>query len=88
MRSFWSQLSPWLVPSARPDYVNVEPSSNGTSQGDNWLQKERTGQYVPDDYVDSRMILYDDLFTAWEKWLKVQIRGRDVPDADQPKDKS
>ena len=44
--------------SARPDYVNVEPSPSGASRGDNWLQKERTGDYVPDDYVDSRLILY------------------------------
>jgi hypothetical protein len=84
----YRECSCYYWASARPDYVNVEPSSNGTSQGDNWLQKERTGQYVPDDYVDSRMILYDDLFTAWEKWVRVQIRGRDVPDADKLKDKS
>jgi len=79
----YRECSCYYWASARPDYVNVEPSSNGTSQGDNWLQKERTGEYVPDDYVDSRMILYDDLFKEWEKWLRVQIRGRDV--LDKPK---
>ena len=36
--------------SARPDFVNVETTPDGRSTGDNWLQKERTGTYVPDDY--------------------------------------
>jgi hypothetical protein len=51
------------------------------SQGDNWLQKEHTGHYVPDDYVDSRLIMYDDLFLEWEKLLRMVVRGRDVPEA-------
>ncbi|WP_433933595.1 hypothetical protein AB3662_04445 [Sorangium cellulosum] len=66
--------------SSRPDYVNVEPADNGGSHGDNWLQKERTGQYVADDYKDSRLINYQELFTEWEDLLKFQIGGRDVPD--------
>jgi hypothetical protein len=70
--------------SARPDYINVEPAGNGLSTGDNWLQKQRTGNYVPDDYADSRLILYDDLFTEWEKWLKFQVGGRDAPDTAAP----
>ena len=43
--------------SARPDFVNVEPRPDGRSTGDNWLQKERTGTYVPDDYLDDRLSL-------------------------------
>jgi hypothetical protein len=74
----YRECSCYYWASARPDYVNVEPSSDGMSQGDNWLQKLRTGQYVPDDYVDSRMILYDDLFWNWEKWLRFQISGKDA----------
>jgi hypothetical protein len=66
--------------SARPDFVNVEPSSSGGSTGDNWLQKERTGSYVPDDYVDGRLLTYDDLFESWEQWLRFQIGGRDLED--------
>jgi hypothetical protein len=66
--------------SARPDFVNVEPTEAGGSGGDNWLQKERTGSYVPDDYVDRRLIDYDELFLAWERWLRFQIGGRDAPD--------
>jgi len=76
----YRECSCYYWASARPDYVNVEPSSNGMSRGDNWLQKEHTGQYVPDDYVDSRMVLYDDLFKEWEKWLRIVVRGRDTPE--------
>jgi hypothetical protein len=76
----YRECSCYYWAAARPDYVNVEPSSDGLSQGDNWLQKDHTGQYVPDDYVDSRMISYDDLFAEWQKWLRVVVRGRDVHD--------
>jgi hypothetical protein len=63
--------------SSRPDYVNVTTGPDGTSRGDNWLQKERTGDYLPDDYQDSRLIMYDDLFKEWERILKFQVGGRD-----------
>ncbi len=63
---------------ARPDFVNVEPAPSGASKGDNWMQKERTGDYVADDYVDSRILHYDDLFYFWEKMLKFQVGGRDA----------
>src|SRR4029079_14287805 len=66
--------------SARPDFVNVEPNQAGGSSGGNWLQKERTGAYVPDDYVDERLLDYDELFLAWERWLRFQVGGRDAPD--------
>ena len=75
----YRECSCYYWASARPDYVNVEAGSDGLSRGDNWLQKDRTGRYVPDDYVDSRLILYDDLFENWEKWLRFQIGGRDAP---------
>lgn len=65
---------------SRPDFVNVEPTASGTTRGDNWFQKERTGNYVPDDYVDARLIAYDDLFLEWEQALKFAIGGRDEPD--------
>jgi hypothetical protein len=63
--------------SARPDYVNVELTASGLSAGDNWMQKQRTGSYVADDYADTRLIMYDDLFADWETLLKFQIGGRD-----------
>lgn len=64
--------------SARPDFVNVETTADGRSAGDNWLQKERTGTYVPDDYVDDRLVLYDDLMGDWQRWSRFQVRGRDA----------
>jgi hypothetical protein len=64
--------------SARPDFVNVDTTPDGRSTGDNWLQKVRTGTYVPDDYTDERLLLYDDLLGDWEQWLRFQVRGRDV----------
>lgn len=75
----YRECSCYYWASARPDYVNVEPGPKGLSLGDNWLQKTRTGQYVPDDYVDSRLVFYDDLFTHWETWLRFQVEGRDAP---------
>jgi hypothetical protein len=63
--------------SARPDYVNVELTPSGLSAGDNWMQKQRTGSYVADDYADSRLVMYDDLFADWETLLKFQIQGKD-----------
>jgi hypothetical protein len=64
--------------SSRPDFVNVK--ADGT--GDNWLQKERTGNYVPDDYADPHLIHYDDLFNDWERLLEFQIGGKDAVPTD------
>lgn len=74
----YRECSCYYWASARPDFVNVEATASGESAGDNWLQKERSGSYVPDDYADQRLILYDDLFNAWEQWLRVVVRGKDV----------
>ena len=65
---------------SRPDYINVEPVPGGGSQGDNWMTRQRSGRYVVDDYRDSRLINYQDLFNHWEKVLKFQLGGRDVPE--------
>ena len=73
----YRECSCYYWAAARPDFVNVEPTSTGASAGDNWLQKDRTGTYIPDDYVDSRLVLYDDLFKGWEKWLRFAIGGKD-----------
>jgi hypothetical protein len=74
----YRECSCYYWASARPDYVNVEPTAAGVSAGDNWFQKRRTGQYVADDYQDTRLVLYDDLFSDWERWLRIQIGGRDA----------
>jgi hypothetical protein len=74
----YRECSCYYWASARPDFVNVKPTENGASSGDNWMQKERTGDYVPDDYRDSRLLDYDDLFRAWEQYLRFQIGGAEL----------
>jgi len=66
---------------SRPDYVNVTAAEDGASRGDNWLQKERVGQYVLDSRADSRLVTYDDLFVSWERLLRFQIGGRDAEES-------
>jgi hypothetical protein len=66
---------------SRPDYINVTPAEDGASRGDNWLQKERVGQYVFDSRADSRLVTYDDLFVSWERLLRFQIGGRDAEES-------
>ena len=63
---------------SRPDFVNVVPDENGFSQGDNWMSKERSGSYIPDDRTDSRFITYDDLFMNWEGELNFIVKGFDA----------
>jgi hypothetical protein len=70
--------------SSRPDYVNVTIGPDGTSRGDNWLQWDRNGDYLPDDYQDSRLIRYQDLFLKWEEILKFQVSGWDYTPDDRP----
>jgi hypothetical protein len=76
----YRECSCYYWASARPDYVNVELTTTGLSTGDNWMQKRRSGSYVADDYADTRLIMYDDLFADWESLLKFEIGGRDQPD--------
>ncbi len=73
----YRECSCYYWASARPDFVNVQSNEAGVSTGDNWMQKERTGDYVPDDYQDSRLLNYDNLFRAWEKYLRFQVGGVD-----------
>lgn len=63
--------------SSRPDFVNTEIGPDGLTHGDYWFARERTGEYVPDDYADSRLMTYDDLFKNWQKLLQFQIGGKD-----------
>ena len=86
----WGLCSPWqndyrecacyYWAASRPDYVNVEPTEAGLSRGDNWMQRERPAdsrEYLLDDRKDSRLVSYDDLFSAWEAHLRFVIAGRD-----------
>lgn len=68
-------------PATRPDYVNVEPAAGGVSRGDNWMSRERTGEYILDDRKDSRLVTYDELFTKWEEMLRFAIKGKDSEEA-------
>jgi len=67
---------------SRPDYVNIVPDENGLSTGDNWITKERSGSYIPDDRKDLRFITYDDLFENWEGELNFIVKGNDALDSD------
>ena len=80
----YRECSCYYWASARPDFVNVDVAPTGLSAGDNFFQKERTGRYVVDDYMDQRLVMYDDLFENWERWLRFQIGGRDVPRDGKP----
>ena len=63
---------------SRPDFVNIEPGANGQSQGDQWMSKERSGTYLPDNRTDPRLLSYDDLFKDWERALRFVVRGKDL----------
>ncbi len=69
-------------PASRPDYVNVEPSPEGVSRGDNWMSRDRTGNYILDDRKDSRLLTYLELFTKWQEMLRFQIKGNDAEESD------
>ena len=62
--------------SSRPDSSTRRIGKDGLTHGDNWMAKERTAEYVPDDYLDSRLISYNELFENWER-LRFQIGGKD-----------
>ena len=67
----------------RPDYVNVEARPDGTSTGNNWMQKDRTPEtpnvYLVDDWMDINLVTYTDLFRHWEQSLRFIIGGADEP---------
>ncbi|MCA1569837.1 MAG: hypothetical protein LC798_05845 [Chloroflexi bacterium] len=67
---------------SRPDYVNVELGEDGTSHGNNWLDRRTTDRYVPEvpDPKDpaSPLVTYDELFQDWQRTLRFIIGGRDI----------
>ena len=82
----YRECSCYYWASARPDYVNVELGPNGLSTGDNWMQKERSDSYVADDYADTRLLMYDDLFAEWETAAEVSDRRKDADAARRRRD--
>lgn len=65
---------------SRPDYVNVTDGPDGVSRGDNWMAKQDSGKYIPDDRKDERLWSYDDLFIGWQKHLRFIVGGSDEQD--------
>ncbi|MBO9611137.1 MAG: hypothetical protein J7619_00505 [Dyadobacter sp.] len=63
---------------SRPDYVNVVPDEKGLSTGDSWMARKRTGKYIPDDRVNTRLLSYDDLFINWQGELNFIVEGKDA----------
>ncbi|WP_426295093.1 hypothetical protein ACN9ML_10245 [Dyadobacter endophyticus] len=63
---------------SRPDYVNVVADEKGLSTGDSWMAKKRTGKYIPDDRVNTRLLSYDDLFINWQGELNFIVEGKDA----------
>ena len=50
----YRECSCYYWASARPDFVSVEIGARTVlSAGDNWMQRERAGWYVADDYSNS-----------------------------------
>ena len=69
---------------SRPDYVNVDLNERGVTTGNNWLAKSRDPkEYVPDDFADSRLIGYEDLFQNWQALLQFVVEGKDYSPGDE-----
>jgi len=64
---------------SRPDYVNVVATDDGSSRGDNWMQRENTGTYVVDNRDFQSSLSYDDLFKSWETALRFVVKGIQEP---------
>jgi hypothetical protein len=60
---------------SRPDYVNVEPTAQGPSVGNNWLARNRVPRRY--DVPDAQQISYDELFRNWQGLLRFVVEGRD-----------
>ena len=80
----YRECSCYYWASARPDFVNVTTAAAGFATGDNWMQRKRTGSYIADDYGDTRLMMYDELFRDWETKLQVQVGGHDYPPPAKP----
>ena len=74
----YRECSCYYWAASRPDFVNIVPDENGLSTGDLWMSKKRTGSYIPDDWQNSRLISYQDLFENWQGELNFIIEGKDA----------
>jgi hypothetical protein len=80
----YRECSCYYWASARPDFVNITTTAAGFATGDNWMQRKRTGSYIADDYGDTRLMMYDELFRDWETKLQFQVGGHDYPPPAKP----
>ncbi|KIC03344.1 hypothetical protein OA88_04075 [Flavobacterium sp. JRM] len=84
----YRECSCYYWAASRPDFVNIVPDENGLSTGDLWMSKKRTGSYIPDDWKNSRLISYQDLFENWQGELNFIIKGNDAIESSKIKPKS
>jgi hypothetical protein len=84
----YRECSCYYWAASRPDFVNIVPDENGLSTGDLWMSKKRTGSYIPDDWENSRLISYQDLFENWQGELNFIIEGKDAIESSTIKPKS
>lgn len=64
----------------RPDFVNTQLRDDGSTTGDNWIAKERHGEYLRDagEADDPRHHSYDDLNDGWERLLRFVVGGGEI----------
>lgn len=84
----YRECSCYYWAASRPDFVNIVPDENGLSTGDLWMSKKRTGSYIPDDWQNSRLISYQDLFENWQGELNFIVEGKDAIESSTIKPKS
>lgn len=73
----------------RPDYVNVQPTPDGTSTGNNWLERGRTPHsqrvYIVDEFTNPLLVSIPELIVNWERLLRFVVSGIDeLPIASPP----
>ena len=83
----YRECSCYYWAASRPDFVNIVPDENGLSTGDQWTSKKRTGAYIPDNWKDSRLVSYQDLFDNWQGELNFIVKGKDALDSEEVKSK-
>ena len=84
----YRECSCYYWAASRPDFVNIVPDENGLSTGDLWMSKKRTGSYIPDDWKNSRLLSYQDLFENWQGELNFIIEGKDAIESKPVKPKT
>lgn len=84
----YRECSCYYWAASRPDFVNIVADENGLSTGDQWTSKKRTGSYIPDNWKDSRLVTYQDLFDNWQGELNFIVQGKDALESSETESKS